>query len=351
MKKITIVFVALLCLLAGFNYTTYSQTTYKGVLMENFTSSTCPPCASNNPLLRQWLAENHANLVAVSYHVGWPSPGNDPMYLFNPVQSYDRRYYYGVNAVPEGILMGIHVYIGSPFPFSTMTTYYNLYSGQTTPTKLVVDDTRIPPDSNKVNITVINYSTLPSGNYALRVMAVERWIIYSSPPGTNGETEFQNVFRRSFPNSQGTQVPLAAGTYNFEFRYKIDPVWNDTSIYTIAFVQNDNDKTLSNASREGILTGIEPYVNQIPSSYALGQNYPNPFNPVTYIKVNLPKDDYVTLKVYDILGNEIQTLVDGHFKAGIYNVDFDGSNLASGIYLYTLKAGNFVDTKKMIMVK
>ena len=350
MKKTTIALVALLCLFAGFNFTTYSQA-YKGVLFENWTSSTCPPCASNNPLLRQWLSEHWSNLVAVSYHVGWPSPGNDPMYLYNPTQSYDRRYYYGVNAVPEGILMGIHVYIGSPFPFSTMTVYYDLYSGQTGPMKITVDDTRIPPDSNKVNVTIVNYSTLPSGNYALRVMAVERWIIYSSPPGTNGETEFQNVFRRSFPNSQGTQVPLAAGTYNFEFRYKIDPIWKDTSIYSIAFVQNDNDKAVMTAGREGILTGIEPYSNQIPSSFALGQNYPNPFNPVTYIKVNLPKDEYVTLKIYDILGNLVETLVDGSFKAGVYTVDFDASNFASGIYFYTLKAGNFVDTKKMSLVK
>jgi hypothetical protein len=301
--------------------------------------------------LRQWLAENWSNLVAVSYHVGWPSPGNDPMYLHNPTQSYDRRYYYGVNAVPEGILMGIHVYIGSPFPFGTMSVYYNMYSGQPALTKLTVDDTRIAGDSNKVNITLINYSNLPAGNYALRVMAVERWIIYSSPPGTNGETEFQNVFRKSFPNSQGTAIPLTAGTYNYEFRYKIDPVWNDTSIYTIAFIQNDNDKTITTGSREGILTGIEPYSNEIPSSYALMQNYPNPFNPNTNIRVNLPKDDYVSLKVYDILGNLVQTLVDGNFKAGVYNIDFDGSNLSSGIYFYTIKTGNFVDTKKMSLVK
>ena len=88
MKKHLTVIVALLCLTAGL---LVSQTTQR-VLLENWTSSTCGPCASNNPALRQWISDHWSNLVCVSYHVGWPSPGNDPMYLHNPTQSYDRRY-------------------------------------------------------------------------------------------------------------------------------------------------------------------------------------------------------------------------------------------------------------------
>lgn len=350
MNKNLKVFVSLVCfLLMLVSYTKADP--LKGVLVENWTSSTCGPCASNNPQFKAWMTQNWANLVCVSYHVGWPSPGNDPMYLHNPTQSYDRRYYYSVNSVPEGIMMGIHIYIGSPFPFSTMSVYYNLYSNQTTPAGLTVTDTRIAGDSNRCNITLTNFSALPAGNYALRVMAVERWIIYTSPPGTNGETEFRNVFRRSFPNSQGTQIPLTAGTYNYVFTYKIDPVWRDSSINTIAFIQNDNDKVILNASRPGILTGIEPYINEIPVNYSLGQNFPNPFNPTTVIHFEMPKDGYVTLKVYDIVGNEITTLVDGNHRAGKYNVDFYGTNLSSGVYFYTLKAAGFTDTKKMILVK
>jgi hypothetical protein len=350
MKKISILLFAVLLLMASMSFNSYSQAPLK-VLFENWTSSTCGPCASNNPQLRQWIADHWTNLVCVAYHVGWPSPGNDPMYLYNPTQSYDRRYYYGVNAVPEGIMQGTFTYIGSPFNWTDMTNHYNTYIATHVATGLSVVDTRIPPDSNKANITVINYTALPSGSYYLRVMAVEHWIIYSSPPGTNGETIFENVFRKSFPSSQGTSIPTAAGTYNFEFRYKIDPVWNDTSIGTIAFIQNDNDHSILNTSRHDMVTGINQNPNEVPSQVSLSQNYPNPFNPSTYIKFAMPKDGYVTLKVYDMLGNEIQTLVEGNHRAGNYNIYFDGSNLSSGVYFYKLNAGNFVETRKMILVK
>jgi hypothetical protein len=96
-------------------------------------------------------------------------------------------------------------------------------------------------------------------------------------------------------------------------------------------------------------------------SFALFQNYPNPFNPATNIKFNLPNTDnplpggarggFVTLKVYDVLGNEIATLVNEEKSAGEYEVEFDGSNLSSGIYFYQLKAGSFVETKKMVLMR
>ncbi len=330
--------------------TTYSQAPLK-VLLENWTSSTCGPCASNNPALRAWIDAHYTNLVCVAYHVGWPSPGNDPMYLFNPTQSYDRRYYYSVNAVPEGILQGLNTYIGSPFNWTAMSTLYTSYSSTTVASGISVTDTRIPPDSNKVNIVVTNYTALPAGTYYLRVMVVEKWIVYSSPPGSNGETVFENVFRKSLPTSTGTSISTAAGTYNFEFRYQIDPAWHDTSIATIAFIQNDADHSILNTSRHGMVTGVTPNTNDVPAQYSLGQNYPNPFNPTTNIKFNLPKDGFVTLKIYDILGNEIKTIVEGSHKAGQYDVMVDGTNFASGIYFYTLKTNDFMQTKKMIMVK
>ena len=106
----------------------------KTVLLENWTSSTCGPCASNNPQLKNWIATNWNALICVSYHVGWPSPGNDPMYLHNPTQSYDRRYYYGINSVPAGYMQGIHYYVGSPFNFNNMQVLYNVYTSGTSDT-------------------------------------------------------------------------------------------------------------------------------------------------------------------------------------------------------------------------
>jgi len=91
-----------------------------------------------------------------------------------------------------------------------------------------------------------------------------------------------------------------------------------------------------------------------PKQYALYQNYPNPFNPTTTIRYSIPETQHaasVQLKVYDILGREITTLVNKEQKAGNYEVKFDGSRYASGIYIYRLTADNFVSIKKMMMVK
>ena len=101
------------------------------------------------------------------------------------------------------------------------------------------------------------------------------------------------------------------------------------------------------------LTGTITWNSEIPSEYSLSQNYPNPFNPVTKIKFTLPKESNVTLKVFDVTGQEVKTIIDGlNVRAGSVTYDFDGTQLSSGIYFYTLFAdGNRIDTKKMILVK
>jgi len=91
--------------------------------------------------------------------------------------------------------------------------------------------------------------------------------------------------------------------------------------------------------------------NQIPDSYNLFQNYPNPFNPVTKIKFNIPKSGNVKLVVYDILGKEVESIVNENLDAGYYSFDFDASGLSSGVYIYKIETEGFTDVKKMILVK
>jgi hypothetical protein len=88
-----------------------------------------------------------------------------------------------------------------------------------------------------------------------------------------------------------------------------------------------------------------------PLSFKLEQNYPNPFNPVTKIKYQIPNTNFVTLKVFDILGREVATLVNEQEDAGIYEINFDASKLSSGVYIYKLNAGNYSTIKKMIIVR
>ncbi|MBM4158094.1 MAG: T9SS type A sorting domain-containing protein [Ignavibacteria bacterium] len=90
---------------------------------------------------------------------------------------------------------------------------------------------------------------------------------------------------------------------------------------------------------------------EIPNKYRLSQNFPNPFNPKTRIEFSVPKQNYVTLKIYDILGREVKTLVNELKSPGIYIADFDGSEFSSGVYFYRIEAGDFTDVKKMILIK
>ncbi|MBK6913705.1 MAG: T9SS type A sorting domain-containing protein [Ignavibacteriales bacterium] len=101
-----------------------------------------------------------------------------------------------------------------------------------------------------------------------------------------------------------------------------------------------------------ITTGFEnPREEIIPEQFTLLQNYPNPFNPSTTIKFQVPNSSFVNLKVYDILGRKVATLVNEEKPVGSYEVNFDASQLSSGIYFYKLQAGSYVETKKMTLLR
>jgi len=100
------------------------------------------------------------------------------------------------------------------------------------------------------------------------------------------------------------------------------------------------------------LAGVNREEGVVASDYQLMQNYPNPFNPSTQIKFTVPSNGAVSLKVYDMLGKEVASLVEGQYSAGSYTVELNGKNLSSGLYFYTMKASNgFSQTKKMLLVK
>ncbi len=98
-------------------------------------------------------------------------------------------------------------------------------------------------------------------------------------------------------------------------------------------------------------TGVESRNGTLPTDFALKQNFPNPFNPSTVIGYDLPKSSHVTVTVYDILGYQIRTLVNGVQSAGYHDVVFSAQNLASGMYFYKIQAGTFTQTKKMVLLK
>ena len=100
-----------------------------------------------------------------------------------------------------------------------------------------------------------------------------------------------------------------------------------------------------------IVTGVRDERVGIPEAFQLSQNFPNPFNPTTTIRYALPKAGNVLLTIYNLRGEEVLKLINGEQPAGYHEISWDGSRLSSGIYFYSLRAGDFVQTKKMVLLK
>jgi hypothetical protein len=147
----------------------------------------------------------------------------------------------------------------------------------------------------------------------------------------------------------------------YKFAYKDSDIVLIDSLFIDGFwwsrfkmFNNDVYLILSNGERVRVykidkVTAVkEP---QLPNTFALYQNYPNPFNPSTTISYDLPQRARVKLAIYNLLGQEVATLVDGEQEPGRYNINFDASGLPSGIYFYTLQTPYFTKTNKMVLVK
>ena len=121
---------------------------------------------------------------------------------------------------------------------------------------------------------------------------------------------------------------------------------SDTNLFAGTYSSNVWRSPLSE-----MITSVEGSSIGLPIGFAISQNYPNPFNPSTMISYSIPRNSFVHLKVFDILGNDVAELVNEQKPAGSYEVKFDAASLPSGVYFYQLTAGEFIQTKKMILLK
>lgn len=120
---------------------------------------------------------------------------------------------------------------------------------------------------------------------------------------------------------------------------------------TSFFIPTNNTQWRTFKTSLSNIVSINNFTNIIPSKFSLSQNYPNPFNPKTIINYELPVKSFVKLRLFDLLGREVRKLVDEQQNSGTYHIDFDGSNLSSGIYFYQIITEGFADTKRMVLIK
>jgi len=166
------------------------------------------------------------------------------------------------------------------------------------------------------------------------------------------DNEFISTYARDNPNRE--DIAESFLTY-FAIRYRSDRISQelyDTIVQTIpnriAYFDNQEFNMYPIEPTSAATEGVG---DEVSKEFGLIQNYPNPFNPTTTISYKLPETAYVTLKVYDIIGNEIAVLAEGSRGAGSYSVQFDASDFSSGVYIYRIAANNFTDARKMIIIK
>jgi hypothetical protein len=156
-----------------------------------------------------------------------------------------------------------------------------------------------------------------------------------------GQSTPDSTMRMSAPND--SNCVFVATKESVTYNYPLDTLF-------VRFLTSD--RFYSKWTREPVsIVAVGDGANGIPKQYALYQNYPNPFNPTSIIRYDLPKSSFVTLKVYDVLGREVGTLVNERQEPGVHQVNWQASGFASGVYFYRLQSGGFVQTKKLILVR
>jgi hypothetical protein len=299
----------------------------------------------------------------LEYH--GPTNYGDPYAVFN---GNDIVNVFGITSWPTGVIgrrSGVvdrsswagQVYSQTTnYPSPITLTYNKTYNAGTRQISLTATATALRDIDTNTNISFVLYENnivsyqneyagcgigSPENNY------VHNYLVRSMVNGSSGE---------SFTTGHWASGTQKTATWN----YTLPSTWVDTNVFVglFAYYYTGSISSLSSyvlETKKGGVTASNPTgvtnETEVVHSFYLSQNYPNPFNPTTNIKFSIAKDAVVSLKFYDVLGNEIDSYINGFIKAGIYNAEFDGSKYSSGVYYYKLTAGDFTETKRMMLVK
>jgi outer membrane protein Omp28/type IX secretion system substrate protein len=354
MKKLLLIITVLLLLGSLSPDISYCQTG-NNVLLEFCTGTWCQWCPCGDSTAHNILI-NYPNTLVLAYH-GPYNYGGDPFTTFN---GYNIIGMLGLNAYPTGVIgrrSGIINWASwnNPVVIQSNTIQPGIsiavtksYNSGTRQLNVTANCTALRNIDTACNINFVIYEDgvvyFQQGNGSCPGSSswIHNWLVRSMVNGAAGEMLSTGTWTQNTLISRSWSYTLPSGWVDANCKVAVFAYFTVGSLNSNSYVQQ--------TKKESILTGIQNE-NQIPLEYSLSQNYPNPFNPVTNIKFTLPKDGEVDFKVYDAVGNEVAVFLNGFVKAGTYNAEFDGSNFASGVYFYKLIAGDFSETKKMILSK
>jgi thiol-disulfide isomerase/thioredoxin len=333
------------------------------ILIEYVTATWCGNCPCAHVVLEN-LENNHENVSIIGYHGG----GNDPW----ASNSAGIRALFGFFGQPTGVVGRQSGIINS----SSWNSEFLTQKTQTPGVRVEID--RTYNNSSRVLNATANVTALSNltGSYNINFVLTEGNIMYPQnfysncgTPGYQNDYIHHHVCKAMINGDEGQNIysngANVGDTVSKSISYTIPSAFVADNCTLVVFIYKVGGTFGSNNHvQQSVQVEVESSTGvgnngTTAADYNLSQNYPNPFNPSTSIHFSIPKDGIVSLKIYDVLGNEVSTYYDGFLKAGNYNAEFNGSNLSSGVYFYTLTAGDpesslgqvFVGTKKMILMK
>ena len=305
MKKTTILFLSLL-----FISTLGFSQIQRMVLAEESTSSTCWPCGQQNPAFDALLDANSDIVTSIKYHVWWPAPGNDPMYLANIEDNTARTNYYGINSVPRAVLDG-NFFNGQPATVSQ--AMLNLAADEPTVFSVQIQHELSPEEDMIYVTTLIQSDGEASGALAAHTGVIEKHIAFASPPGSNGEKDFYNVMKKLLPNSIGADLPTEweAGDYVIlQNSWLLSDIYDISEIGVVGWVQDRGSKDVYQAANSTTAPLTPAYASDaellniinVPSTNCSGV-----ISPVLEIRNNGSTELTSAVIEYSVNGGETQT--------------------------------------------
>jgi hypothetical protein len=328
-----------------FTSTLFSQEDRK-VLIEIFTNSHCSLCPTAHNIIDNYLAGPNGNKISyIYYHMVYPY-SDDPLY-WESMEGSDARdnYYNPVSATPQGWFDGDHQ--GSS---SGWTASLDNFVGTKSPLKIVLNGSR------NTNQFFINAQLTRTGNIIDNDLVIHFVVaedLYCD--GRNTGSNHKHVMRKMLPTSDGQSFSIDLNeTKNIPQTINLEPLWDADSLNVVVFVQSAASKTIYQSetiSYNALTVTNVSDIDELPTEFVLEQNYPNPFNPSTNIQFAVPQSSFVTLEVFNALGERIDVLVSKEINSGIYNYEWNAADLTSGIYIYKFQTDGFVEIKKMTLMK
>lgn len=243
------------------------------VLLEHFTQASCGPCATYNPLVKQYFDNTSTSATSIKYQTSWP--GTDPMNAHNPADVQTRVNYYGVSGVPNVVIDG-NVAQGNPGSLfaNGQSADMDNRAAVAADFDIIVSHT-LSADYSSINITgvVTASNTVNNANLVAHVVVVEKEIAFASAPGSNGETEFYNVMKGMLPSAAGTAMQASwsnGNTVVLSEDWNIANVYNLAELGAIVFIQDDVTKEIMQVGFSEFLTPSQATDAAISSSDATG---------------------------------------------------------------------------------